>query len=104
MGSKASGSGRQQMSRNSSSILTIHCDVKGCQKEQINVQTGQIVATDADWGVVNFDLTETDYDLCPDHANGFQDFMHGVLIRKPIDDEDESDIGDPRTDWDGPRG
>ena len=84
------------MSRTSSQVLSIKCDVTGCDKEQIHVQVGQTVLTDADWGQINVD-GDRDYDLCPDHANQFEDFLHGVLVRgesdpDPVFYEDEDAI------------
>lgn len=85
------------MSRVSSSILTIKCDVIGCEKEQVNVQLGQIVSTDADWGSVTIN-GERDVDLCPDHLQGLEDFIYGP-DPDPIfnEDEDKQDVIDPAT-------
>lgn len=72
------------MSRSSSTVLTIQCDVKGCEKQQVNVQVGQIVQTEADWGSLTLD-GERDFDLCPEHVQAFEDFMYG-----PDDDHAEN--------------
>ena len=64
------------MSRASSTVLTITCDVKGCEWQQVHVQTGQVVSTDADWGSLTLD-GERDFDLCPNHLKAFEDFMYG---------------------------
>lgn len=64
------------MSRVSSTILTIKCDVIGCEREQVNVQLGQVVSTEANWGSLTLD-GERDFDLCPEHVQAFEDFMYG---------------------------
>ena len=72
------------MSRNSSSILTIKCDFPSCEKQQVNVQIGQVVSTDAEWGDVTIN-GERDLDLCPDHLQELEDFLYG-----PDDDHAEN--------------
>ena len=73
------------MSRNSSTILTIQCDVISCPNQQVNVQVGQSISADEEtWGSLTLN-GERDFDLCPVHLQKFEDFVYG-----PDDDHAEN--------------
>ena len=81
------------MSKSSSLVITISCSVEGCDVQ--DVQVGSEYIPRDGWSELTLDGEP--YDLCPEHCKWFAHFIHGSA------EEMTPDIGDPRTDWDGPR-